>query len=314
MGQLWTNTGQGYMASDILSENWRTSLQPLTRFRQFCDVEEAIGKNKGDTFNWTIYGDTVDTGTRDLDETLPMPTTTFPIFQGTVTMTEYGIGIDSSLKYEAMSEHNVPEIITKSLKNDANRKFDEIAHAQFDATILRGVGGASGAVTFTDNGTPSGANNIAMSKDHIKTIRDYMEERNIPVFDGEDYCAIMRPTTLRPVINELETVNQYTDEGYKRIVNGERGRYEGIRFTTQTNIATEAWSNAKSDAAYFFGADTVTEAVAIPEELRGKIPGDYGRSKGIAWYYLGAFKITHANQTSAEAKKQARIIKWDSTT
>ena len=314
MAQLWSNTGQGYMASDILSENWRCSLQPLTRFRQFCDVEEAVGKNNGEVFDWTIYGDTVDTGTRELDETLPMPTTTFPVFQGTVTMTEYGIGIDSTLKYEAMSEHNVPEIITKTLKNDANRKFDEIAHAQFDATILKAVGGASGAITLTETGTASGANNIAMSKDHIKTIRDTMEERNIPVFDGEDYCSIMRPSTLRPVVDDLEAVFQYVDEGYKRIVNGERGRYEGVRFTTQTNVASEGWSNALSDAAYFFGADTVTEAVAIPEELRGKIPGDYGRSKGIAWYYLGAFKITHADTTSAESKAQARIIKWDSTT
>lgn len=312
MSQLWSNTGQGYMASDILSEDWRTSLQPLTRFRQFCDVEAAVGKNSGEKFNWTIYGNTADTGTRELQETQPMPTTSFPVFQGSVTVTEYGISIPSTLKYETMSQHNVPEVISKTLKNDANRSFDALAHAQFNATLLQAVGGASGAITFTDNGTPGATNNIAMSKDHIKTIRDLMEERNIPVFDGEDYVAIMRPSTLRPVVNELETVNQYTDEGYKRIVNGERGRYEGVRFTTQTNIASSGWSNAKSDAAFFFGADTVTEAVSIPEELRGKIPDDYGRSKGIAWYYLGAFKITHADATSAESKAQARIIKWAS--
>lgn len=314
MAQLWSNTGQGYMASDILSENWRTSLQPLTRFRQFCDVEEAVGKNNGEKFTWTVYGDTVDSGSRTLQESQPMPTTSFPVFQGEVTMTEAGISVPYTLKYESMSEHNVPEVITKTLKNDANRAFDRMAHAQFDATILKAVGGASGAITLTDTGTASGANNIAMSKDHVKTIRDTMEERNIPVFDGEDYMAIMRPTTLRPVQNDLESVFQYVDEGYKRIVNGERGRYEGIRFVTQTNIASEGWSNAKSDAAYFFGADTVTEAIAIPEELRGKIPDDYGRSKGIAWYWLGGFVITHADTTSAESKKQARIIKWDSTT
>lgn len=312
MSQLWSNTGQGYMASDILSEDWRTSLQPLTRFRQFCDVEAAVGKNAGEKYTWTIYGDTVDNGSRELQETESMPSTSFPVFQGEVTLTEYGISIPHTLKYEAMSQHNVPEVITKTLKNDANRKFDEMAHDQFAATILRAVGGASGAITLTENATPSGTNDIAMSKDHIKTIRDTMEERNIPVFDGEDYCSIMRPSTLRPVVNELESVFQYVDEGFKRIVNGERGRYEGVRFTTQTNIASEAWSNGKSDAAYFFGADTVTEAVAIPEELRGKIPDDYGRSKGIAWYYVGAFKITHADQTSAESKAQARIIKWDS--
>jgi hypothetical protein len=39
---------------------------------------------------------------------------------------------------------------------------------------------------------------------------------------------------------------------------------------------------------------------------------DFGRSKGIAWYALLAFGITHADQTSAESIAQARILKWDS--
>jgi hypothetical protein len=241
-----------------------------------------------------------------------MPTTSFPLFQGEVVMTEHGISIPHTLKYESMSEHNVPEIITKTLKNDANRAFDRLAHAEFDATPLQALGIAAGAITLTDDGTPAGTNDIALTKAHVKTLRDIMEERNIPVFDGEDYISALRPTTMRPLQDELESVFQYVDEGYKRIVNGERGRYAGVRFVTQTNIPSEAWSNAKSDAAYFFGADTVTEAIAIPEELRGKIPDDYGRSRGIAWYYLGAFKITHGLQSSAEAKKQIRVVKWAS--
>lgn len=311
MGQLWSDTGQGYMASDILSDDWRCSLQPLSRFRQFCDVEVAIGTGLGEKYVWPIFGDTVDTGSRELDETLPMPSTSFPMYQGECVMTEYGISIPATLKYEKMSQYNVPDIISKTLKNDANRNFDKLAHAAFDATILRAVGSSTSTISLTDDGVPSGTNSVDLLKGHVQTIRDTMEERNIPVFDGEDYMSIMRPTTMRPLISGLEAVNQYTDEGYKRIVNGERGRYEGIRFLAQTNIPSEAWAGS-SDAAYFFGADTVTEAVAIPEELRGKIPDDYGRSKGIAWYYLGAFAITHANQDSAESKAQARIIKWDS--
>lgn len=311
--QLWSNTGQGFLASDVLSEDWRTSLQPLTRFRHFCDVREAIGKNKGEVYDWTIYGNTAAAdSTRELQENQPMPTTNFPIRQGTVTMTEHGISVPYSGKFEDMSVHNQPEIITKILKDDANRTFDRLAHAQFDATPLRAVGGASGAITVTDDGTTGTTNNIAMSKDHVKSIRDEMEERNIPVFDNEDYIGIARPTTLRPVIDDLESVFQYVDEGYKRIVNGERGRYEGIRLCSQTNIASEGWTNGLSDAAYFFGADTVIEAVAIPEELRGKIPDDFGRGKGIAWYYIGAFAITHSDTSTTEAKNQTRILKWDS--
>jgi hypothetical protein len=54
------------------------------------------------------------------------------------------------------------------------------------------------------------------------------------------------------------------------------------------------------------GGDTVTEAICIPEEIRAKIPGDFGRSKGIAWYYLGGFGLVHDDATNG------RIVKWDS--
>jgi len=50
----------------------------------------------------------------------------------------------------------------------------------------------------------------------------------------------------------------------------------------------------------------VAEAIAVPEEMRGKIPTDYGRSKGIAWYYLGGFGIVHTSAINT------RIVKWDS--
>ena len=98
------------------------------------------------------------------------------------------------------------------------------------------------------------------------------------------------------------------------IMNGEIGRYDGVRFVEQTHIAKGtgmgtagvAWTNSKSDWALFFGEDTVAEAVAVPEEIRGKIPGDYGRDRGVAWYYLGGFGITHTQQA------QTRIVMWDS--
>jgi hypothetical protein len=72
------------------------------------------------------------------------------------------------------------------------------------------------------------------------------------------------------------------------------------------NIAKAVWTNAKSNWAFFFGDDTVAEGIVVPEEMRGKIPSDYGRSRGIAWYYLGGFGIVHT--TAA----QGRIVKWDS--
>ena len=162
------------------------------------------------------------------------------------------------------------------------------------------------AVTLPTNGTATLTNNVALGKEHVKNIVDLMKERNIPPYEGDDYFAIAHPTTLRNFKNSLESMKVYVQEGFQMIMNGEIGRYESTRFIEQTNIAKASWTNNKSNWAFFFGADTVAEGIAVPEEMRGKIPTDYGRSRGVAWYYLGGFGLVH------QAAEGSRVVKWGS--
>lgn len=311
-GQVWAvNTLGGYMYSDELSKKLRMAVQPLVKFRQFCDAKDATSKdlNKGELYHWDVYSDIQTQGTT-LVETNTMPESNFVISQGTLTVTEYGNSVPFTSKLDNLSQHKVEEVINKVLKNDAKKAFDNAAFAQFDRTLLRiaPTAGTSGtSVVLTTNGTATVTNNKALDTGHIKAIGDLMKERNIPPYMSDDYFTLARPSTYRTMKNSLESIHQYVDTGFQMILNGEIGRYEGFRFVEQTHIASEAWTNSLSDQAFFFGEDTVAEAICIPEEMRGKIPGDYGRSKGIAWYYLGGFGLVHA----ADAV-QARIMKWDS--
>lgn len=308
-GQLWSvsNLG-GYMYSDQLSAVLRTSLQPLTRFRNYCDIEDAKETGTGENFNWNVYSD-VQTAGGSLNEEEAMPETNFTIAQETLTVTEYGNAVPYTRKSELFSKHSMERTVKKVLVNDARKALDAAAHAQFDLTKLT-VTPASGtsttAITLETTGTPTATNNVAMNNTHFKLIVDQLQERDITPYDGEYYRCVARPTTIRGFKDDLESIHQYTDPGYRKIIAGEVGMYEGTIVTTQTNIASEGWTNAKSDAAYFFGADTVTEAVVEPEQIRAKLPGDYGRSKGVAWLYVGGFGICH---TTAD---NSRIIKWDS--
>lgn len=310
-GQVWlTNSLGGYMWSPNLSKVLRMALQPLVKFRQFADIKDAAvqGKGKGDTFHWNVYQNIANQGTV-LTEGTVIPQSNFTITQGTMTITEYGNSVPYSGKLDDLSEHPVREIVQKVLKNDAKKALDQAAYDQFNATPLRVIptsGTDTAAITLYTNGTVTGTNNVALGKAHIKNIVDLMKERNIPPYEGDDYFAIAHPTTLRNFKNDLESMKVYVQEGFQMIMNGEIGRYESTRFIEQTNIAKAAFVNGKSNWAYFFGADTVAEGIAIPEEMRGMIPQDYGRSRGIAWYYLGGFGLVHT------AAAQARVVKWDS--
>ena len=319
-GQVWAvNSLGGYMYSRQLSNVLRMAVQPLVKFRQFADVRDASqqGRKKGDVYTWDVFSDVAAAG-GVLTETNTMPETNFTIVQGTLTITEAGNSVPYSGKLDNLSKFPVMELVQKVLKNDAVKTFDRLAWTQFNQTLLRALptnGTDTAAVTLFTNGTVTGTNTIAYNNNHAKSIVDAMKERNIPAYIADDYYSLAWPTTLRTFKNNLETIHQYSDTGFKLIMNGEIGRYENCRYVEQTNIAkgtgtdgitTTAWSQAKSDWIFFFGNDTVAEAIAVPEEMRGKIPTDYGRSKGVAWYYLGGFGIVHTLAANV------RIVKWDS--
>ena len=211
------------------------------------------------------------------------------------------------------------------MREDARKYFDIEAFLAFNATKLRAAptsGNNASAVTIDTNGTCSTTNNLALNTGHVKAIVDEMKERGIPPFIADDYVCITHVSTLRPFKNALESINQYTETGLAKIYNGEIGRYEGTRFIEQGQIpkggaadsvtydpwesTADAWNNGLSSWAFFMGADTVTEGVCIPEEIRASIPSDFGRSKALAWYYLGGFGIAHDDATNS------RIVKWDS--
>lgn len=327
-GQLWAvNSLGGFYYSLNLSKELRMGVQATSKFRQFADIRDAFGKvtRSGQTFTW----DTVpmmSRASRSLTETNTIPQGQHTVLQGTLTMNERGFSVPYTEFLESLSQFSVKQPIMKVLKYDAMVDLDCLVHQQFNATPLRvAATAAADNVSLTTNGTATLTNSVALSTTNWKSISDTMKERNIPTYNKDDYYAIARPKAYRAVKNSLETLHQYTESGLDMIMNGEMGRYENIRAVEQTVVpaggaadsttfdpftdTSDAWNVAGatgSDWAFFFGADTICEAVHTPEEIRAKIPDDYGRSRGIAWYALLGYGICHTNPT------QARILKFDS--
>jgi N4-gp56 family major capsid protein len=330
-GQLWAVSAEGgFMYSDELSDILRTALRPRVKFRQLLDMRDADGKtsHRGERMYWNVYGDLEDP-MRDLDERDPVPESNFAVAQNYLTITEAAIAVPYTGKSELLAKHSMVDIINNVLRDAARRYFDRKAYTEFKkAKITAGpIGGTSTtACTFETTGTSTVTNNVELGTGHIKAIVDYMKERNIPGFVDDDYVCISHVSTFRTFKNSLESIRQYTETGLGQIFNGEYGRYEGVRFIEQNLIpkggaadsttfdiyapnktgTADAWNNGKSSWAYFIGADTVGEAIVVPEEMRADNPSDFGRSKKVGVYYLGGMGLVHSTADDC------RIVRWDS--
>ena len=178
-------------------------------------------------------------------------------------------------------------------------------------------------VTVTTDGSAGAVvNTAAMDTTHIRKMVTELRKRNVPGWTslGGDYVCIGSVEACENVSLNLQSVAQYTESGYTKIVNGEIGRFHGVRFVEDTfasrntytpatgAVAAKSWGGGFSLDAYMFGSPTVREAVAVPMEVRAKVITDYGRSKGLAWYFLGGWKLEWDTSGGADS----RIIKWDS--
>lgn len=331
-GQLFaTGSLGGYYSSFNLSKELRMGVAAKSKWRQFCDIKDAWGKvsRTGETFTWDTVP-TITRASRALLETATIPQAQHTIIQGTLTISERGLAVPYTGKLEHLAMFSVKQPIMKQLKQDAFTDLECMAWQQFNKTPLRYVSTSSADVgsasSLTTNSIATLTNTTLISKINVRHIIDTMKGRNIPPYTGDDYYGIARPASLRVLKNDMEGIHQYTPEGLTMIMNGEIGRYENCRFVEQTTVPVggaidtvtfdpftntgDAWDGSAGDWVFFCGEDTVAEAIETPEEIRAAITSDYGRSKGVAWYFLGGLGLAHGFGGANSA--EARIVKYDS--
>lgn len=312
---VWS-TQSGFLTNGKLNKDFQTQAQPLTRFRQFVSIKNALGKNAGETVNWLQVSNVANYGGK-LVETNTMHETNQTLTWGTLSVTEYGNSIPFTYKLETLSEFDIKQIIKDGLLDDAVKCMDGEIERQYNATPLRYVGTSTLAGVVTTNGTATATNSSVLNSLHVRKMRLELEKRNVPTWNGE-YVCIASLEAMEGLEGALEGVNQYTEAGYTKILNGEVGRLHGVRFvkdafatrftydSTAKTATAKSWTNNLALDAYMFGKPTVMEALTVPEEIRMKVVTDYGRSKGLAWYGMFGWKLMWSTQADA------RIIKFDS--
>lgn len=330
----WINYS-GVLTNTKLNKTIRKVAQPLMKFAQFVDVKDAFGKSSGEAVNWPKVGN-IGTYGGAIVETNTMHESTPSISWGTATVTEYGNAIPWTFKSEALSQLDIEEIIRSGLADDYAKCMDGLVERQFAGTKLKYSATSTAAGTLTTNGTFTVATNTgAITGYHLRTMAFHLKKRNVPGYTrlGGKYAGILSAAAVNNIrggLVETTGISQIlgTETGAKMLMNGEVGELHGIRivedtFATMFNYdpsartATSKVANASgrtldfaqatqwtgaSEAyeAYIFGSPAVMEIVAVPLEIRKKIPTDYGRSKGIAWYTIVGHKIMWDSNDSAD--------------
>ncbi len=293
--QFSTSSLGGYLAQPYLTQRLRAQAQPQFRFRQFVDVKEAIGRNRGDTWLFDRRGNVVTQGTV-LSETNTIPQTNFAVGQGTGVIVEYANSVPYTGKLEALGQIMIEPAVEQSLRDDMVKALESAAGAQFINSEFIAVMSSTSSVVITTNGTATATATADLTGSNVRQVVDFMKKKLIPKYDGMSYICIASTASLSGMFSDTAAggwvdVSKYQVEFAKNIFNGEIGKYYNVRFVEETGYFSNTIGSGSSHGqAVFFGADAVYEAVAVPEELRVKVSVDYGRDQGLAWYFLGGWK------------------------
>ena len=283
-GQLWvTGSLGGSLTNNSLSKSIRKQNDPLWVYRQFCDVKEDPGKKKGDT----VYFDKLlrlDNKGGTLSETATIPENKWKVVKDSVVLTELGNSVPYTEKLETLAEFDPQDISSKALKSDMLEVIDSLIAAQFDDTDYVAVCTSTSSTVFTTGGSATATAGCNMSDKNVRDIVDMMKKKWIPAYADGNYRGIVSVNSQRGIYDYLQAIAQYTKPEYMH--NSEVGLYYNCRFVCDNYggaLSDSIGTGSIYGEAFMFGQEAVMEAVAALEEVRMKIPTDYGRSKGVAW-------------------------------
>ncbi len=295
MQQWAVSADGGYMANPTLSKKLRHAAQPMMKVRAQARPMDAFGKGMGDTYDFDKVSN-VNTAGRAIGETERIPVTKFVIRKASMTIAEYGNSIEWTGKLATLSQFDLTDPTQLAMRNDMAKVLDVNCATEFKTTKMAYIPTAAATGSFETDGAPISATaTVPLNLFHLKEIVDRaITDLVPPAVGGEDgdYVLVTQRKSIRGLVDdsEFQEWTKYT-EGPKRL-NGEIGRIYRTRIveTTHSGALTTKGTGSALGEGLFIGSDAVAEAVAIPEELRSKIPDDYGRVKGLAWYYLGGWK------------------------
>lgn len=297
----------GVLRNNSLSRALRRQAIAEAKFMAFVKTEPGYGKKKGDTHTITRTRALPEPTNPRLSETSKIPTDVFSIATRAITVTEWGRGVEYTNLAEELTWFNLNSEVQMVLKDQMKLSLDSGAAEAFKAAKIKYIPTSLTGGVFDLDGVPSTQALENLTVAHVGEIRDYLSGTLFaPSADGDgSYIGLASTKALRGLKNDpdWEEWSKYTDP--KKKYNSEVGKIEGVRWIEVNH--SRALSNSKGlnnilGEAVVFGRDAVCMVAAHDPELLVKIPGDYGREKGCAWYGILEFADVWDTAEPGEAR------------
>lgn len=303
----WTfDAPSGVYKNHAMSEQLRYAAIAETKFMQFVTPEPGYGKKRGESVTITRISNLAVPTSGVLNENISIPEDVLTLTTVSITVVEWGRSVPYTSLSTDLSEYNIENIVQRKLKDQMKLVLDNAAAAAFKTGLIKAEMTGVASINFDTAGTPTQVAAANLNLFGIESIRDYMYSTLlVPPFEGDDYICLVSTKAKRGVMNDpaWEPWHRYTDPEAK--YNSEIGRMENIRFIEINNtgaLSASPGTQSVQGEAVFFGADAVAMAIAEDPELRARIPTDYGRSRGVAWYGILQFGLVWTTANAGEAR------------
>jgi len=266
---------------------------------------EGFGRNSGENVTLTRVQNITEPTDPVLQETVRIPEDSFALSTKLITVKEMGRAVPYTSLHKDLSKYDIENPIQRKLRDQMRLSLDTRAATGFKQAKIKYAPTGAATNNIATNGTFGATATANWNYFHVEQIRDYMfDTLQAPPYEADDYMAIVRTLGLRGIKSDTkwETWHQYTQPQAK--ANGEVGRIEGIRFAecNHNRALGKVGSGSVLGEGVVFGEDGVALAEAMTPELRAAIPGDFGRSKAVAWYGILEFDIIWDTGNAGEAR------------
>lgn len=271
---------------------------------------QGFGKKSGESVTLTRVRNITEPLSADLDEQVRIPEDEFILSTRVITVNEIGRAVPFTSLSMDLSMFDLENPIQRKLREQMRLVLDTKVALAFRSALVKyvptgtGVDLANSTNSQSTNGIAPAAATRSLRVADVENIRDILfDTYQTPPLESGDYLGIFRTLSIRGLKRDprWEVWHQYTDPQAK--YNGEVGRIEGVRFMESNHAnALRVQGSGTLGEGFIFGDEGVAMAEALTPELRAAIPGDFGRSRAVAWYAILAFALIWDTANAGENK------------